>query len=144
MTLEELQTEWANDCQIDDLHPDKSSRDTPRLHSKYLNELMQYKLKSAKLGVDIQELCNKKAKYFRGHMTSEELKELGWEQWQYKTLKSEIPELVESDPEVIKLRMRESYLKAGVYFLESVLQEIRSRSFHVKNIITWAQFRAGA
>jgi hypothetical protein len=76
-------------------------------------------------------------------MTREELKEAGWDQWQYKTLKSEVDALIDADPDYQKLSTREQYIKTCVYFLESVLQEIRSRSFTIKNIVTWQQFRAG-
>lgn len=143
MNLTELQASWEQDCVIDDLHPDRASAKTPSLHSKYLNELLAIKLKLTKTQFDLAELRARKSRYFRGEMTREELEELGWEQWQYKTLKSDLDSLLEADREVQTINARVEYLKATVYFLESVLGEIRTRSFHCKNIIEWQKFRAG-
>jgi hypothetical protein len=143
MNLTELQASWEQDCVIDDLHPDRASAKTPSLHSKYLNELLAIKLKFTKTQFDLAELRARKSRYFRGEMTREELEELGWEQWQYKTLKSDLDSLLEADREVQTINARVEYLKATIYFLESVLGEIRTRSFHCKNIIEWQKFRAG-
>ena len=144
MTLDELQKAWEEDCVIDDQNPDKASAKSPHLHSKYLNELIAYKMKLNAIQSSMIALRNVKTKYFRGEMTREELQERGWEQWQYKTLKSEIESLLDADPEIQKLFAREAYVKTAIYFLESVLGEIRARSFHCKTIADFAKFRAGS
>jgi hypothetical protein len=77
-------------------------------------------------------------------MTREELASFGWDQWQYKTLRGDVDGLIDAEPDFQKLVTREAYVKTVIYFLESVLQEIKARSFHVKNLIEWSRFRAGA
>ena len=144
MRLDELQAEWEVDCNIDQTKPDVESARSPHLHSKYINELVAYKLKLVKSQADLNELIAKKRKYYRGEMTREELEAEGWQQWQLRSLKSEIDQLIEADPDVVKIVTREQYLKITIMFLESVLGEIRSRSFNCKNIIEFAKFRAGA
>lgn len=143
MTLDELQQAWAVDCVIDEQNPDKASAKSPQLHSKYLNELITFKMKLNKIQLDMLELKNAKTKYFRGEMTREELNERGWVQWQYKTLKSEIESLLDGDSDMQKLYAREAYVKTAIYFLESVIGEIRSRSFHTRVIVDFSKFRAG-
>jgi hypothetical protein len=96
-----------------------------------------------KTQLDLINLRAKKMKYFRGEMTSEELLEEGWKQWPYRTLKTEIEGLIDSDPDVQKIAAREAYTKTAIMFLESVLGEIRTRSFHCKNIVEFQRFRAG-
>lgn len=144
MTLDELREAWASDCEIDQTDLGTASAKSPNLHAKYLDELIHYKLRLTKTQNEIVDYRVKRAKYFRGEMTREELKELGWEQWQYKTLKSEVDSLIDADPEFQKMSTREQYIKTVIYFLESVLSEIRSRQFTIKNMIEWAKFRAGA
>jgi hypothetical protein len=143
MNLDEIREQWETDCSIDDLNPDRSSAVSPNLHAKYLGALMTYKLKLTTNHFEMSQLRAKKAKYFRGEMTREELEENGWEQWQYKTLKSEIESLMDADVDIQTVTARVDYLKTVIYYLESVLGEIRTRSFHVKNIIEWQKFRAG-
>ena len=142
-TLDELRESWKTDCHLDSDDMAKSTLNSPQLHSRYLHELITYKLKLAKIHNEVAQYLVKRTKYYRGEMTREELLESGWEQWTYKTLKSEIDQLIEASSEFQQLSMREAYTKTCIYFLESVLQEVKTRSFHVKNMIEWHKFRAG-
>jgi hypothetical protein len=144
MTLDELQKEWAKDCVIDDGDLGSAAASGSRLHSKYINEIVSAKTLLTKCQLDLATLEALKSKYFRGELTSEELKAKGWEQWHFRTLKTDIPGLVQADEEVQKLLKREQYYKTLIYFLESVLGEIKSRSFAIKAILDWQKFRAGA
>ena len=42
--LKEVLAEWQQDSRIDEIHLDKTSRDTPILHAKYLDKLANAKL----------------------------------------------------------------------------------------------------
>ncbi len=133
---------WDKDSQIpDDLGT--AALQCSNLHSKYLNILIDTKLRLTKVEHEIAELKTKKAKYFRGEMTKEELEENNWQQWHYKTLKNDIPELIEADSDYQKIALRQSYIKNMVYFLESVLGEIKNRNFAIGHAINWQKFRAG-
>lgn len=142
-TLTELQADWASDCIIgDDLSA--AAIKTPMLHSKYLNELITIKLKQTKIQHELAELKAAKTKYFRGEMTREELVIHGWEQWSYRTIKSDIEDLILADADVQLIMARDSYLKTVLYFLESVLVEIKNRNWTIRASLDWQKFRAGA
>ena len=49
LTLEGVLEEWKKDCVIDEVELDKSSLDTPCLHSKYLDYLYAFKKELRKL-----------------------------------------------------------------------------------------------
>jgi len=142
MTLDELKLMWEKDAPIpDDLGA--AALQQPMLHSKYIGFVIDAKLRLTKAQHDIADLRATKSKYFRGEMTREELTDRGWQQWQYKTLKTDIEGLIEADSDYQKLVARESYLKSTIYFLESVLGAIKDRGWATKAGIDWAKFRAG-
>lgn len=142
MNISELQTMWEEDTNIgDDLGA--AAIKCSMLHSKYLNILIDSKLRLTKIEHEIAEFKAKKSKYFRGEMGKEELEENGWPQWQYKSLKNDIPDLIEADSDYQKISARQSYIKNMIYFLESVLGEIKNRNFAIKAAIDWQRFRAG-
>ena len=142
-TIIELQDWWNKDCLIgEDLGQEAIK--CSMLHSKYLNELINTKLRLTKLEHEIAALKAKKSKYFRGEFTKEELEESGWKQWQYKTLKNDIADLIEADSDFQTILARHSYVKNAIYFLESVLGEIKSRGFSIRNAVEWAKFRNGS
>ena len=142
-TLEQIKEEWKVDCVIDDSDLGRAAAITPNLHAKYLEELINYKLRLTKTQLDSAQLRALKGKYFRGELTTEELKEKGWQQWPYRTLKSDIEGLIEADEEIQKLITKEQYIKTVIYYLESVLGELKSRSFHTRVAMDWIKFRAG-
>jgi hypothetical protein len=143
MTIDELREQWAVDCQLNEDDLSGEALRIPMLHSKYLNELIQYKLKQTKVQMDIAQLRALKGRYFRGELTSEELKERGWDQWSYRTLKSDIEGLLEADPEIQVLVVRDQYTKTAIYFLESCMSELKNRNFAIKSAVEWIKFRAG-
>ena len=142
MNIDELKLEWSKDTEISDDLGGEAIK-CSRLHSKYIDLLINAKLKLTQLEHNMAVHRAKMSKYYRGEMTKDELIENNQNQWQYKTLKSDIPELIEAEPEYQKFQARVEYMKTMIYMLESILGEIKSRNFSIKASIEWAKFRAG-
>ena len=144
MNIEEIQNMWETDCHIDDNHLGEQATQTPKLHSKYIKELINYKLKLTKLRSDYNTLRKSKFRYFRGEMSRDELKEVGWDQWQgVKPLKNEMDEFLSGDTDLNTINTRIEYLETGIYLLESILNQIKSRDWEIKSHIEWKRFLAG-
>ena len=144
MNIEEIQVMWETDCHIDDNHLGEQATQTPKLHSKYIKELINYKLKLTKLRSDYNTLRKSKFRYFRGEMSRDELKEVGWDQWQgVKPLKNEMDEFLSGDTDLNTINTRIEYLETGIYLLESILNQIKSRDWEIKSHIEWKRFLAG-
>lgn len=144
MNIDEIQNEWEKDSSIDDNHLGEAATITPKLHSKYIKLLIQCKLKLTKLKTDYKILRQAKFRYYRGEMGREELAEKGWEQWQgTKPLKNEMDEFLEGDSDLNTIKMKTEYIESMAYLLESILGQIKSRDFQIKNGIQWKTFLAG-
>lgn len=144
MNLEELYTEWENDCQIDDDHLDTESVKTPNIHSKYLRILMGYKMKLSALKTEYNLLRQKKFRYYRGEMGKVELEENKWEQWQgIKPLKTEMNEFLEGDADLNRITIKCEYLENMIQGVESIMNQIKARDWQIKNSIEWKKFIAG-
>jgi hypothetical protein len=144
MTLNELKAKWASDCIIDEQDLSGAALRTSQLHSFYISEALSIKMQLVKMQMEIAQLQVLRGRYFRGELTSSELKENEWEQWQFKTLKADINPLILASDDVQKLIGREEYLKIILYFLESVLGEIKSRSFNIKTAVEFIKWRSGS
>ena len=144
MTLDELQQMWETDCQIDDNYLGENSTATPKLHAKYVKLLVNTKLKHTKLQADYALLRKNKFRYYRGELSRDELTELGWQQWQgVKPLKNEMDEFLQGDSELVTLKIKIDYLETMIYFLESVLGQIKARDWQIKTAVEWKKFLAG-
>lgn len=144
MNLEQLMDMWKEDAVIDDNHLGEASTNSPNLHSKYINHLVAYKLKLAKLRGDYNMLRKNKFRYYRGELSRDELAGLGWQQWQgAKPLKNEMEEFLQGDTELIQMEQKVEYLNTIVYFLEEVLKQIRQRDWQIRSGIDWKKFLVG-
>ena len=144
MLIEQILNSWDTDCVIPDDDIGGASLRTSNLHAKYLRILIDYKLKKVKYSSELQDMKFLKSKYFKSQLTTEELNDLGWEPFQYRILKTDIDEHINTDKDVQKIQNKLEYCTSAIYTLESILQEIKSRSFHTKVAMEWVKFRAGS
>jgi hypothetical protein len=144
MNIEQLQEEWDKDCEIDDNYLGENSTATPKLHAKYVKMLVQVKLKHTKLSSDYNLTRKNKFRYYRGELSRDELQDLQWDQWQgVKPIKNEMDEFLKGDAELNTMDIKIKYLETMIYFLESVLQQIKARDWQIKTAVEWKKFLAG-
>lgn len=143
MNIEELKQNWERDCEIDEIHLDREVLNTSRLHSKYINELIDTRLRLVKAKNDYAAYAMLKSRYYRGELTEEELKRYGWEQWQTLTPRSEIEKMLKADSECIKYELKVEMYLAMIDMLDSILKQLSSRDYAISNAIKWKIFSAG-
>ena len=143
-TLNELQTQWGEDCKLDELDLGSESTRTPVLHSKYVTLLSNSKLQLRKAVADLKRLENVKSDYYRGELSKEELDQLGWEPWRKNAvLRSDMRDQLDSDPDIIKQQDKVYYLETTVDFLDRVLRSLNSRGWDIKNAVEWNKLQSG-
>jgi len=101
-------------------------------------------LKLKKLKTDYKQLKKLKTEYYKGQLDDEEMKEHGWSPQPLKILNQDIPTYLEADDDIIRLSLKIGLQEAIVEYLESILYQIRNRSFHLRLIVDWERFKVGA
>ena len=77
MNLDEILEEWSRDCQIG--HKlEETSRDTPKLHAKYLGLLMRAKLQLKQSESKQRLLLKDKFLWYNGKLSQEEVESNNW------------------------------------------------------------------
>ena len=76
-------------------------------------------------------------------MSKEELEEHGWEPFKY-TLKSDINTYLEADSDLVKLLEKKIYHEEIVSLIESIMSELKSRTFQLRDYIQWERFIGGS
>ena len=140
--LEQILKYWETDSNMDQTEPSKELLRIPILHSKYLNILTKHKIASKKAHFDYLRMRKIKWEYFTGKMSQEELEEYGWEPFQF-ALKSDINTYLEADNDLIKLLEKKVYHEEVISVLESIMGELKSRTFQLKDFISWEKFVNG-
>ena len=147
LKLEDILTEWQNDCEIPRDRYEKVSQETPKLHAKYLEYLSLAKL-SLKRAEHAQKILLKdKWLYYNGKMSQEDLESKGWEPDPFnglKILKGEMDHYYDSDPEIQRSEEKIVYLKTIIDTLSEIVDSLKWRHQTIKNIIEWRKFESGA
>ena len=142
--LEQIIKMWDQDSEIDSTEPGKELLKIPKLHNKYLKILISHRLASKKANFDYLRMKKVKEEYYNGTMSEEELKEHGWEPFllNIKT-KQGIERYIDSDKELIRLLEKKLYHDESVAACESIMQELKSRTFQLRDYISWERFIGG-
>ena len=147
MNIDQILEMWEKDCQIDEFKLDDASRDTAKLHGKYLQLLTVTKLQLKKRDADLHVLLKDKWLYYNGKMTQDEMNERGWSYDPFnglsKPLKGEMDFYYDSDDDIIKAKQKIEYLKVSIDTLEEIINTLRWRHQSIKNMIEWRKFESG-
>ena len=140
--LEQILKYWETDSNMDQTEPSKELLRIPILHSKYLNILTKHKIASKKAHFDYLRMRKIKWEYFTGKMSKEELDEYGWEPFQF-ALKSDINTYLEADSDLIKLLEKKVYHEESISVIESIMSELKQRTWQLRDFISWEKFVNG-
>jgi hypothetical protein len=143
-TLEEIMKLWDTDSVIDSTEPGREILKIPTLHNKYLKILVKHRLAVKRMNFDYARMRKIKEEYYNGSLSQEELEEYGWEPFllNIKTRQG-VEKYIESDKDLIKLLEKKIYHEEAVSVCESIMQELKSRTYQLKDYISWERFIGG-
>lgn len=144
MNLENIKKMVEQDSVIDQTQLDTESLRLPQLHNKYLNLFHDCKLITERKRNEYYRMRRIKWEYYTGKLDDETLNLYGWEPFQLKILKQDLPIYMESDEDLIKLADVLTYYKELCNYLESVVKEITFRHNKIRNAIDWQKFLGGS
>ena len=145
--LKSIHDMWKQDCMIDEMKLDESSRQAPILHAKYLELLSTVKLQLKRAEFSQKTLLKKKWLYYNGKMDQDEIAEMDWDPDPFnglKILKGEMDYYYDSDPEIQKSEEKIQYYKTIIDTLTEIINNINWRLQTIKNIIEWKKFQSGS
>ena len=144
--LKSIHEMWKEDCVINEMKLDESSRQTPILHAKYLELLSTVKLQLKRAEFSQKTLLKQKWLYYNGKMDQDEIAEMDWDPDPFnglKILKGEMDYYYDSDPEIQKSEEKIQYYKTVIDTLTEIISNITWRHQTIKNMIEWKKFSSG-
>ena len=144
--LKKVHEMWQEDSTINNNQLDETSRQTPKLHSKYLQLWSTAKLELRRTEFEQKKLLKEKWLYYNGKMDQETLQQKGWDPDPFdglKILKGEMDYYYDSDPEIQKSEEKIQYLKTVIDTLTEIIDNLKWRHQTISNMIRWKQFESG-
>jgi len=144
--LEQIHKMWKKDSEIDEMNLDESSRQSAKLHSKYLELLSVNRLKLKKLDMDFKVLLRDKWSHYNGKLSQEELNKKGWEYDPLNgltVLKGDMDKWYDADPLIQEHQAKMQYSQEICDILKEILENVKWRHQNIKNMIEWRKFTSG-
>jgi hypothetical protein len=146
MNIEILLDMWKKDAPIDEMALDEASRDSAKLHSKYLELYSVAKLRLKKLELDFKPLLRDKFLHYGGKLSQEELDTKGWEYdplGGLTVLKGDMDKWYDADPLIQEHQLKIAMQEEIVSILKEIMDNIKWRHQNIKNMIEWRKFTSG-
>jgi hypothetical protein len=145
VTIDQVLTEWKEDCKIDESKVNKELIKTPNLHAKYLDYYTYFKVKLAAAEKKYNILAWKKRRYFRGEMDKAELATNNWTQWTgLKPSSAELNQLLDMDSDMNDLGEVVAGYKTAVASCEFIMKSVGSRDWLLKSLIEYTKYLSGS
>lgn len=142
MRIEDIAEQWSSDCVIDPMSVGDDSIKTAKLHSKYSTIWTAEKLRLLQLVKELKTLKGEKEEFF--YNPTEEKVKAGWKiPAKGKLLKSEIPKYLEYDKDILELELKLGQQQEKIEFLKSIMSQIASRGYLIKNYLEDRRFLHG-
>jgi hypothetical protein len=142
--LENVMKSWDEDSIINPTEPGKELLKIPVLHNKYVKLLIKNKLSVKNINFEYSKLRRIKEEYYNGSISQEELNQYGWEPFLLSLrTKNGVDKYIDSDEELIKLLKRKMMVEETVFLCESIIKELNSRTFQLRDYISWEKFIGG-
>jgi hypothetical protein len=146
MNIESILEMWKLDSVIDEMALDEASRDSAKLHSKYLELHSVSRLRLKKLELEFKPLLRDKFLHYGGKLSQIELDKKGWEYDPLKgltVLKGDLDKWYDADPLIQEHQAKLAHQEELVSILKEILDNIKWRHQTIKNIIEWRKFTSG-
>ena len=146
MNLESILEMWKNDSVIDEVQLDESSRDSAKLHSKYLDLYSVAKLRQKDLDLKFKVILRDKFMHYNGKLSQEEMDRKNWDYDPLNgltVLKGDLDKWYDADEVIQDHQKKMAYQEKVVATLKEILDNIKWRHQTIKNMIEWRKFTSG-
>ena len=144
--LQQILEMWKKDGVIDEVNLDETSRDSAKLHGKYLELLSVNRMKLKKAELDFKVVLRDKWLHYNGKMPKEDIDARGWDYdplGGLTVLKGDMDRYYDSDPLIQEWQAKIQYLEELCSTLKEILENIMWRHQNIKNMIEWRKFTSG-
>lgn len=141
--INSLMKEWGEDAIIDSTSIEKEIIKISYLHSKYLNIMSFHRHLARKMESDYKVMKGLRESYYQGHLSEEEMKELGWNPHPHILSNPQITRKLETDEVLNKIILKRIAHEEIVTYCEAVMKSLNNRSWDLKSYVAYLQYIKG-
>jgi predicted nucleic acid-binding Zn-ribbon protein len=141
MNLDDIQSMWEKDSQIDKDNLHDESLKIPALHAKYHELFNNILLLRKRAEQQRKNIRHERYEFFSGKADPEVYIENPFP----KKIrdKDTMQKYMDADENMKNINLKIDYYETQMNYLESILKQINNRTYQIKNAIEWNKFIAG-
>ena len=141
MNLDDIQSMWEKDSQIDKANLHDESLKIPALHAKYHEMFNNILLLRKRAEQQRKNIRHERYEFFSGKADPEVYVETPFP----KKIrdKDTMQKYLDADENMKNINLKIDYYETQISYLESILKQINNRTYQIKNAIEWNKFIAG-
>ena len=141
MNLDDIQSMWEKDSQIDKDNLHDESLKIPALHAKYHELFNNILLLRKRAEQQRKNIRHERYEFFSGKADPEVYIENPFP----KKIrdKDTMQKYMDADENMKNINLKIDYYETQISYLESILKQINNRTYQIKNAIEWNKFIAG-
>ena len=141
MNLDDIQSMWEKDSQIDKDNLHDESLKIPALHAKYHELFNNILLLRKRAEQQRKNIRHERYEFFSGKADPEVYVETPFP----KKIrdKDTMQKYLDADENMKNINLKIDYYETQISYLESILKQINNRTYQIKNAIEWNKFIAG-
>ena len=141
MNLDDIQSMWEKDSQIDKDNLHDESLKIPALHAKYHELFNNILLLRKRAEQQRKNIRHERYEFFSGKADPEVYIENPFP----KKIrdKDTMQKYLDADENMKNINLKIDYYETQISYLESILKQINNRTYQIKNAIEWNKFIAG-
>ena len=141
MNLENIQSMWEKDSQIDQDNLHTESLKIPALHAKYHEMFNNFLLLRKKAEQQRKNIRHERYEYYSGKADPEVyIKNPFGKKIRDKDT---MTKYLDADDKLKQISLKIDYYETLLNYCESILKQISNRTYQIKNAIEWQKFIAG-
>ena len=133
MTLQELESEWEKDSDIDYLKIRDLQQNIPKLIGKYTKINSREKILLVRLEKEFSDLYLIKKEYYLGFLPKETLEKYNWLPFGRKILKSDISDFINTDADLYKIKEKIEVQQIKLAVIKEYIYDIKQRYLGCNN-----------
>ena len=141
MNLDDIQSMWEKDSQIDKDNLHDESLKIPALHAKYHDQFNNILLLRKRAEQQRKNIRHERYEYYSGKADPDVYLENPFPKKVRD--KDAMQKYLDADEKLSNINLKIDYYETQLNYIESILKQISNRTYQIKNAIEWQKFIAG-
>lgn len=143
MKIDDLKKEWRKDSEIDLTDFTGELLKISKLHSKYMNFLLDERRKFKQYEIEYDRIKKVKREYYLGRLPRKFIESQNWDPIEHEIRPSDVGDYLKGDKDLCDVYGQLGLIEIKIDFLKEIIKAIHNRGLNIRTCVDWQKFCQG-